>query len=116
MECFSVCWSTTMELNKMTHIIETVTFKLNADASEEAFLKGSPALNTFLKTRKGHVMRHLSKNEDNVWLEYIQWETLEDAKAAAAVVMSEETLAPYMSSIDESSAKMSHSLLLVQDS
>lgn len=97
----------------MTHIIETVTFKLNATASEATFLKASPAVTAYLKTCKGYLMRHLSKSTENVWLEYIQWETLEDAQAAAAVFMKEATLAPYISCIDGPTAKMTHSPLLV---
>lgn len=99
----------------MTKVIETVFFKLSSGISPEAFLEHAPAVTAYLKTCNGYITRDLSQNEEGEWLEYIKWQTLQDAQSAAAAIMNEPSIAPYMGCIDGASAKMSHRPLLLQD-
>ncbi len=94
-------------------VIETVEFKLASGISDEDFIKTSPPLSDFLKSCDGFIRRRLSKGEDGCWLEHVEWETLVAAKAASELFMKQETLAPYMQSIDMQSVKMQHQQLVI---
>lgn len=93
------------------HTIETVTFKLNDGVSREAFVEAAQAINDFVSKRDGFVSRRLSCGDDGLWIEHIEWKTLEAAKAAAAEIGNEPTLAPCMKAIDGPSVKMYHTTL-----
>lgn len=93
------------------HTIETVTFKLNEGVSCEAFVEAAQAINDFVSKREGFVSRRLSCNGDGLWIEHIEWKTLEDAKSAAAEIGNEPTLAPCMEAIDGPSVKLHHTTL-----
>ncbi|MDX1739341.1 MAG: hypothetical protein R3261_13965 [Alphaproteobacteria bacterium] len=89
-------------------VIETVVFKLAENVSEEAFINTTEAVSIFLKQSPGFISRRLSKSEDGTWLEHIEWASLEEAKAASKDFMSQQSLMPYMQSIDPESVVMTH--------
>ncbi len=95
------------------HIIEVVSFKLADGVSDADFLKTVPASNEFIKTRAGFICRRLSKGDDGTWLEHIEWESLEAAKAASDAFMQEESLKPMMQAIDGANATMGHNTLMI---
>ena len=95
------------------HIIETVTFKLNAGVDRADFIASAETMNDWVATRPGFVHRRLSCGPDGTWIEHIEWDTMENAKAAAAQIMSAPNNAGFLMAIDEGSVQMSHSELEV---
>ncbi|MEO1159615.1 MAG: hypothetical protein AAFW74_04035 [Pseudomonadota bacterium] len=93
------------------HTIETVMFKLNGGISRDAFLEAAQAINDFVNKRDGFVSRRLSCSDDGLWIEHVEWETLDAAKSAAAEIDNDPTLAPVMKAIDGPSVKLHHSTL-----
>ena len=97
------------------HTIETVTFKLNKAASREAFAVAAQAISVFASKRDGFVSRRLSCSDDGLWIEHIEWKTLEAAKSAAAAIGSDPTLGPCMEMIDGPSVEMHHTTVEISE-
>lgn len=95
------------------HIIEVVQFKLNSDIDESTFLEAAKSSSSFLKSCNGFVRRQLSKNNDGVWLDYVEWQTMDAAKKAAELFPSQKRLEEFISSIDMRSVVMKHNTLLI---
>lgn len=95
------------------HTMETVTFKLAEGVTKDAFLQTVPASTDYMKGRSGFIARRLSCTEDGTWIEQIEWETMADAKAAAANLGSTESIRPFLQAIDGPSAMMHHSTIEV---
>ncbi len=93
------------------HTIETVTFKLNSGVSRAEFVEAAQAINDFASKRDGFISRRLSCDDDGLWIEHIEWATLEAAKSAAAEIGNEPSLLPCMQAIDGSSVKLHHTTL-----
>jgi hypothetical protein len=93
------------------HTIETVTFKLNNAVSREAFVEAAQAISVFASKREGFVSRRLSCNDEGLWIEQIEWKTLEAAKSAAAEIGNDPTLGPCMTMIDGPSVELHHTTL-----
>jgi hypothetical protein len=89
-------------------VIEIVTFKLAAGVSDDAFLKYSDVVNTYISTRKGFISRRLSRAADGTYLDHVTWESLVDATTAMESSMKEASLAPFMQSIDPATVKVDH--------
>ena len=97
-----------------TKVIETVSFKLAEGVEDADFIKTTDAVSSYLQSCKGFNTRRLSKADDNTWLEHIEWDNMDDAKAASASFMDQESIVPYMQSIDPETVSMSHQDLLVK--
>ncbi|MTI09983.1 antibiotic biosynthesis monooxygenase family protein [Curvivirga aplysinae] len=95
-------------------VFEIVRFKLAEGVQENDFIKTTEAVTTYLKNCKGFITRYLSKSEDNIWLEYIEWDNMENAKAASKDFMQQESIQPYLQSLDADSVHMSHQNLLLK--
>lgn len=93
------------------HTIETVTFKLNEGVSREAFAEAAQAITGFARRQEGFVARRLSCNDDGLWIEHVEWETLEAAQAASAQIGNEPTLEACMKAIDGPSVILHHTTL-----
>lgn len=93
------------------HTIETVTFRLNAGVSRDAFASAAKSISDFAAKRDGFIARRLSVGEDGLWIEHIEWASLAAAKAAAAAIGTEPTLAPVMGMIDGPSVSLYHTSL-----
>jgi hypothetical protein len=93
------------------HTIETVTFKLIDGISREDFAKDAEAITDFARRQPGFVSRRLSCSDDGLWIEHVEWETLDAAKAAAAQIGQEPTLAVCMKAIDGPSVVLHHTTL-----
>ena len=89
-------------------VIETVTFELNDNVTDQAFLTANLAVETFLEECPGFLSRRLSKGSDGTWLDYLEWRDMDSANAAAQRLPTEEKLRPFMASIKEGTAKMAH--------
>ena len=93
------------------HVIETVTFKLENGTSKEDFLETVPCSTDFVKEQPGFIARRLSCAEDGTWIEHVEWESMADAKRAAAIFGQTESVKPFLECIDGPSAKLVHSEL-----
>ena len=93
------------------HTIETVTFKLNTGVSREAFIGAAQAISVFASNRDGFISRRLSCNDDGLWIEHIEWGTLDAAKSAAAEIGNDPTLGSCMQMIDGPSVELNHTTL-----
>lgn len=95
------------------HVIEVVSFKLAKGVSDDDFLATQPSLKKFLDTCEGFINRRLSISEDGLWLDHVEWASMEAAKAAAEDFTQQESLKPLMQAIDMPSVSMHHNLLQV---
>jgi hypothetical protein len=93
------------------HTIETVTFKLNKDMNREAFAESAKAITDFAQKQGGFVSRRLSCSDDGLWIEHVEWETLEAAQAASAQIGNEPTLEACMKAIDSTTVVLHHTTL-----
>ena len=93
------------------HVIETVTFKLENGTSKEDFMKTVPCSTDFVTAQPGFIARRLSCAEDGTWIEHVEWESMADAKRAAAVFGQTESMKPFLKCIDGPSATLVHSEL-----
>ncbi|MEH6835976.1 MULTISPECIES: antibiotic biosynthesis monooxygenase family protein [Falsihalocynthiibacter] len=93
------------------HTIETVTFKLNDGVTREAFAKAAKAITDFARKQEGFVSRRLSCSDDGLWIEHVEWETLEAAQAAGAQIGNEPSLEACMKAIDGPSVVLHHTTL-----
>lgn len=95
------------------HVIETVTFRLVDGVSQEQFLEDARQATAFMTARPGFLRRRLSCEENGTWIEHVEWARMEDAKAAAAEIGSDEHARAFVRTIDGPSVKISHSELKV---
>ena len=65
----------------MKHVVMMITFKLKKGASIEDFLLASERLNDeYMSKQKGYVSWK-QLNDNDTWVDFLTFETLEDAKA-----------------------------------
>ena len=93
-------------------VIEIVTFKLAKDVKDEDFLGASKAITAFARKQDGFVSRRLSTSGDGIWMDHVEWETMEAAQAAQEAFPKDENLAPIMAMIDQEALVMSHHALM----
>jgi hypothetical protein len=90
---------------------ETVRFTLIPGADPGAFAVAAEAVNTWVAQQPGFINRTLSQDEDGHWLDHVTWADMASARTAAAKVMEEPTLAPFMALIDPASIDMRHATI-----
>lgn len=95
------------------HTIETVSFKLATGVTKTGFLKTIPASTTFIQARPGFISRRLSCSDDGTWIEHIEWASMKDAQSASEALMKDDTLQPFLHSIDGQNATVQHTQLEV---
>jgi hypothetical protein len=64
-------------------IIELVLLKIRSNVSELDFLRAAEAATLFLSECDGFIRRRLAESDDGDWVDYIEWQALDDALAAA---------------------------------
>jgi hypothetical protein len=95
------------------HIIEIVTFKRNPAVTTELLAKHASAANAVISQMPGFVARRLSLGDDGTYTEHVEWRDMASAKAAAAAIMNEPDVRPFMEAIDPQSISMQHKTLVV---
>ncbi|NRB19252.1 MAG: hypothetical protein HRU33_17200 [Rhodobacteraceae bacterium] len=93
-------------------VVEIVTFTLAEGITNEAFLEINKGTEAFVRSLPGFMHRQLSQGEDGRWTDYVTWDSMESAKAAAAAFMTDGCTAELMKSIVPDSANMRHENLL----
>ncbi len=94
------------------HVVEITTFRLNEGIETADFLKVSPSITAFASALPGFVSRSLTRSDDGVWMDYVEWATLEQAEAAQAAFPQEPSMGPVMAMIDPASLTMDHRVLM----
>ena len=92
--------------------VEIITFKLVENVSETEFLKASDVAGAFIAAKPGFVLRRLTKSSDGVYMDYVIWQTKDNATDAMTASMQEASLVPFIQSIDEKSMKIDHQTLI----
>lgn len=94
-------------------VVEHVTFKLTEGTDPHAFTEAARAASGWIGAQPGFRERRLSHGEDGLWVEHITWDTMEDAKAAAARIGKAEEMRPFLLGIDGPTVMMRHNELVV---
>lgn len=95
------------------HVIETVSFKLNEGITDEQFLATTKPVIKFLQAQPGFVARQLSSDGEGQWLDHVEWESMEQAQAAAVKFQTEASLAAVGGPLDFKTVVMTHSKLIL---
>lgn len=95
------------------HVIETVTFKLNAETKHSDFVAAAIKTVRWVEQQPGFIQRRLSVCDDGTWIDYIEWNNMDAARAAAAGISKEPDNADFLEAIDGSSVKLRHSIVEV---
>jgi hypothetical protein len=93
--------------------IETVSFKLMPGTNEKNFIAHAHAIHGFLTAQPGFIARRLSKADDGIWMDHIEWASRDDALAAAQKSEEDETLLPFFMAIEPDSIHLSHNQLMI---
>jgi hypothetical protein len=93
-------------------VLEVVTFRLAATATEAAFLTAAEATAAPLRRQPGFVARSLTRGEDGTWTDLVTWTSLSAAHAAAQAMMADPAFGPFVALIDPASMQMRHDTIL----
>lgn len=93
------------------HVMETVLFSLVPGTDPGAFLKLAEAVTAYLNRCPGFVSRRLSCIEDGRWIDQVEWEDMNTAKAAADGFYSDPGNAEFLQAIHTPSINFMHSTL-----
>ena len=63
----------------MSHVIETVIFKLNPNVTEAEFLAAAQPTFDYLKTVNGYLKRELCATGDGQWIDIVHWRDMDSA-------------------------------------
>ncbi len=81
---------------------EVVFYRIKADQVADFTITSSVA-DAFLQTRKGFLSRTVKQdhNDASLFLDIVEWQTLEDALSAAQASQKEPSLAPFFEAFEE---------------
>jgi antibiotic biosynthesis monooxygenase (ABM) superfamily enzyme len=90
-------------------VLELVVYQLHEGVSREQFLGTNDAVSGWIRQQPGFISRELVYDaEGDRWVDFIWWETLEQAQAASERSMTSASCAPMFALIDMESALMLH--------
>nr|WP_314863964.1 hypothetical protein [uncultured Undibacterium sp.] len=92
--------------------VEIVHFRLVSGANKEEFLAGNQDVEAWVKQQTGFISRQLCLSEDDMWSDIVQWDSGQNAKAAANQFVKDLGASAFMRMIDFSSVQMSHQTVL----
>lgn len=97
----------------MTHrIAEIVTFTLNKGVTPERFVVLSQSSAGFVRAADGFMHRQLSCGQDGRWTDYVIWQDMATAQAAAAAFPEQEFAADLMAAIAPDTVSIRHETVL----
>jgi heme-degrading monooxygenase HmoA len=89
--------------------LELVVFRLKDGVARERLIDTAGAVSIWLGEQPGFISRELLHDaEGDRWIDLVWWETMNDARAAAAAALTAEACAPMFSLIDGESTLMVH--------
>lgn len=93
-------------------VMEIVTFRLVAGATEAAFLAAAQGTADPLQAQPGFQGRTLTRAADGLWTDHVLWASTPEAMAAAEVMLADPAFAPFMALIDGPTVTMQHAPVL----
>ena len=85
-------------------IVEISQFKLVSGVRDEEFLKEAEAAEaTFFEKQVGYIGSELLKDQGKRWAKLVNWNSMEDARKAAKVMLNSPVAQSFMQKIDSSS-------------
>jgi heme-degrading monooxygenase HmoA len=91
----------------MTTTLEIAEFETVANAGEDAVLAAAHEAGVFLARQPGFVARRLARRPEGDWVDIVEWESLDAAKAAAQAFPAAPEAASFMQVIAKVS-RMTH--------
>ncbi len=92
-------------------VLEIVEFRASGDV--EVLYRAARDMEPWLRAQPGFRWRRLSRLDDGVLLDTIEWADMASAKAAAGQIMSAEPVSGFMALIDGPSVVMRHAHIAV---
>ena len=89
-------------------VYEIVVFKANEGITPEQVIAGAQSIQPFLENYEGYISRQLIQTDDNQWVDFVTWEGLEQAHAAAEDIMKQPEAGQFMRVINPDSINMMH--------
>lgn len=89
-------------------VIELVELRLKPGTAEADFVAASEQVTAFLATLPGFIARRLAKGPDDIWIDYVEWQSLPHAQDAAAQFNSAPVPQLFNSVIAPSSVRVRH--------
>jgi hypothetical protein len=89
-------------------VIESVTFSLADNVSDEEFLAAAEEPNKYLRCCNGFVGRQISNADGSLWLDLVFWESMDAALAAAARFNESPHITRFNSALKRGSVTISH--------
>ncbi len=93
-------------------VMEIVTFRLVAGATDTAFLAAAQGTAAPLKAQPGFQGRTLTHTADGLWTDHVLWASMPEAMTAAEAMMADPAFAPFMALIDGPTVTMQHTPVL----
>lgn len=90
------------------HVLEVVEFKLKDGVKMTVFLSEFQKTNVFLSSLPGFIKRHLGQNEQGLWIDVVEWNTMKAAKDALALSMTADAVQGFISMINHETIHMRH--------
>ncbi len=90
------------------NVMEIVIWKSKPEFSETEIVKRSKNLNEFVNNQVGFVSRDFAKNDEGQWIDFLYWDSLENAKAAAKKIETSPLCGEFFETIDMNSMQMFH--------
>jgi hypothetical protein len=95
-------------------VLEIVIWKSKPEFTESDIIERSKNLNEFVNGQKGFVSRDFAKNDEGQWVDFLYWDTLENAQNAAKNLETSPLCGAFFETIDMSSMQMFHFSSLYQ--
>lgn len=96
----------------MQQVIEIVSYKPIATASEQDLVEASKQSDTFIATLPGFLYRSVSHNaEAQTWTDLVYWRSIEDAQFANDQFMQSADCKPLVALINQESLSMQHQVV-----
>ena len=97
-----------MSSEQQVGVVEIVQFRLADGVSDADFKAAAASTMPFLCGTDGFIRRTLSRGEDGLWIDHVEWTNADIAQTTAAAAMENETMMPFMMAIDPASISLSY--------
>jgi hypothetical protein len=89
-------------------VIELVELRIRPELADEDFLAAAEVATALLRELRGFCSRRLAKAADGLWIDYVEWESMELALEAARRFNSDPRASVFNSMIAPGSVTMRH--------
>jgi hypothetical protein len=89
-------------------VIELVELRIRPELTDESFLEAAEVASSLLRELRGFCARRLAKAADGLWIDYVEWESMELALEAARRFNSDPRASVFNSMIAPGSVTMRH--------